>query len=61
MRVPIIERAFQLADQGLVLRDVKKALKAEGYAAIGQQLVGRTLLASLAKRARAAKSGAGQE
>jgi hypothetical protein len=54
-RLPIVERAFQLADTGLTLPEVKCRLKTEGYFEIQRHLVGPMLLRALSARARAAR------
>ena len=52
--VPIVERAFQLAEQCETLQEVRNALKGEGYgvAAIDLHLAGRSIRAQIRDRCR---------
>lgn len=52
-RKTAVERAFDLADEGLSLNDIKYRLKSEGYAAY--YVSGRTIARQLRMRAEAAK------
>jgi hypothetical protein len=52
-RKTVIERAFDLADEGLSLNDIKHKLRSEGYAA--HYVSGRTIAKQLRMRAEAAK------
>jgi hypothetical protein len=48
-RVPVVERACQLAGAGMAIREIRVVLKSEGYTfvEIGGYLDGSTMLATL--------------
>lgn len=60
MRMPIIERAFELAGSGKChnLTELKESLRVEGYEFIGPHLDGRTIRIALRDQLRASVKAA---